>query len=228
MCGKLKERQIDKQRHCFLLNNDSIQDTLKLIFDLEGLRIRDDPVLQERDHAMENFKETVAFENGRYTRRFGHNSELYQQYREIIRDYTEQGIVEEVKTKTTDNELKRPVYYLPHQAVRKEGRSWCSGNQYCLTIIDRFSRWPKVFPTPDMIAETKARALIHGWISRFGCPVIITIYQVLQLPSNLVASGSIDQPPKPTYVTNLIQSMRSLSPVSTAHHGSSKFMSTTQ
>ncbi|GFV75013.1 DUF1758 domain-containing protein [Trichonephila clavipes] len=54
-------------------------------------------------------------------RRFGHDSELYQQYREISRDYTEQGIVE-VKTAITDNKLKRPVCYLPHQAVRKDGR----------------------------------------------------------------------------------------------------------
>ncbi|GFV52566.1 integrase catalytic domain-containing protein, partial [Trichonephila clavipes] len=55
-------------------------------------------------------------------RKLGHDSELYQQYREIIRDYTKQGIIEEVKIEITDNELKRPVYYLPHQAVRKDGR----------------------------------------------------------------------------------------------------------
>ncbi|GFX49174.1 integrase catalytic domain-containing protein [Trichonephila clavipes] len=115
---------------------------------LEGLGIRDDPVLHERDQAIEIFKETVEFEKGRYIvqlpfrksynelsdnyplakqrfqnlwRRFGHDSELYQQYREIIRDYTEQGIIEEVKTEITDK-LKRPVYYLPHQAIRKDGR----------------------------------------------------------------------------------------------------------
>ncbi|GFV53944.1 integrase catalytic domain-containing protein [Trichonephila clavipes] len=116
---------------------------------LEGLGIRDDPVLHERDQSIEIFKETVEFEKGRYIvqlpfrksynelsdnyplakqrfqnlwRRFGHDSELYQQYREIIRDYTEQGIIEEVKTEITDNKLKRPVYYLPHQAIRKDGR----------------------------------------------------------------------------------------------------------
>ncbi|GFX85884.1 integrase catalytic domain-containing protein [Trichonephila clavipes] len=116
---------------------------------LEGLGIRDDPVLHERDQAIEIFKETVEFEKGRYIvqlpfrksynelsdnyplakqrfqnlwRRFGHDSELYQQYREIIRDYTEQGIIEEVKTEITDNKLKRPVYYLPHQAIKKDGR----------------------------------------------------------------------------------------------------------
>ncbi|GFW78344.1 integrase catalytic domain-containing protein [Trichonephila clavipes] len=148
-CGKLEERQTNKQGQCFLVNNDSIQDTLKLFFDLEGLGIRDDPVLHERDQALEIFKETVEFEKGRYIvqlpfrksynelsdnyplakqrfqnlwRRFGHDSELYQQYREIIRDYTEQGIIEEVKTEITDNKLKRPVYYLPHQAIKKDGR----------------------------------------------------------------------------------------------------------
>ncbi|GFX08956.1 integrase catalytic domain-containing protein [Trichonephila clavipes] len=107
-CGKLKERQINKQGQCFLVNNYSIQDTLKLFIDLEenpNNELSDNyPLAKQR------------FQN--LWRRFGHDSELYQQYREIIRDYTEQGIIEEVKTKITDNELKRPIYYLPHQAFK--------------------------------------------------------------------------------------------------------------
>ncbi|GFU91760.1 DUF1758 domain-containing protein [Trichonephila clavipes] len=99
----------------------------------KGLGIRDDLVLHERDQAIEIFKETVEFEKGRYIvqlpyrksynelsdsyplakqrfqnlwRRFGHDSELYQQYREIIRDYTEQGIIEEVKTEICEKKGK--------------------------------------------------------------------------------------------------------------------------
>ncbi|GFT34191.1 integrase catalytic domain-containing protein [Trichonephila clavipes] len=116
---------------------DNFREQIKCISEnfpnLQGLGIRDDPVLHERDQAIEIFKETVEFEKGRYIvqlpfrksynelsdnyplakqrfqnlwRRFGHDSELYQQYREIIRDYTEQGIIEEVKTEITDNKLK--------------------------------------------------------------------------------------------------------------------------
>ncbi|GFU15985.1 transposon Tf2-9 polyprotein [Trichonephila clavipes] len=44
------------------------------------------------------------------------------------------------------------------------------GYKYCLTIIDKYTRWPEVIPTEDMLSETIARALLNGWISRFGTP----------------------------------------------------------
>ncbi|GBN57021.1 hypothetical protein AVEN_154287-1, partial [Araneus ventricosus] len=123
-CGKLQEKEVSKQNQCFLARNDTLQDTLKHFFDLEGLGIRDDPVSNGKDQAMEIFNETVEFKNDRYVihlpfrksydelsdnyslakqrcqnlwRRFSHDPELHQQYREIIRDYVEQGIIEEVK-----------------------------------------------------------------------------------------------------------------------------------
>ncbi|XP_055591011.1 uncharacterized protein K02A2.6-like [Uranotaenia lowii] len=43
------------------------------------------------------------------------------------------------------------------------------GNSYCLTLIDKFSRWPEVLPIPNMTA-----AFISEWITRFGVTTIVT------------------------------------------------------
>jgi hypothetical protein len=67
-----------------------------------------------------------------------------------------------------------------------------AGYTYFLTATDRFTCWPEVVTIPDITADTVARALLTGWISRFGFQQTITIdqgcqfeSQVFQSPANL-------------------------------------------
>ena len=62
--------------------------------------------------------------------------------------------------------------------------------QYCLTVIDRFSRWPTALPMADMHAETVAKALVEGWICMFGTPRMISSDQGTQFESALFTALS--------------------------------------
>ncbi|XP_023245066.1 uncharacterized protein K02A2.6-like [Copidosoma floridanum] len=61
----------------------------------------------------------------------------------------------------------------------------CQGYNYCLTIIDRFTRWPEAIPLPDQQASTIAKALVDRWVSLYGTPLTITTDQGAHFESAL-------------------------------------------
>lgn len=59
------------------------------------------------------------------------------------------------------------------------------GYRYCLTCVDRFTRWPEAIPLRDQEASTVARAFYEGWVCRFGTPLRVTTDQGRQFESHL-------------------------------------------
>ena len=57
--------------------------------------------------------------------------------------------------------------------------------RYCLTMIDRFSRWPEAVPLKDIGALTVCRAFVDCWISRYGTPETLTTDQGSQFETQL-------------------------------------------
>lgn len=59
------------------------------------------------------------------------------------------------------------------------------GKRYCLTMADRFTRWPEAEPVADISAETIVRAFYRSWICRYGVPAKVTTDQGRQFESEL-------------------------------------------
>lgn len=60
--------------------------------------------------------------------------------------------------------------------------------RYMITMINRCTSWPEVCPVADISADTVARVVYNGWISRFGCMDIFATDQGRQFESALFRS----------------------------------------
>jgi hypothetical protein len=67
----------------------------------------------------------------------------------------------------------------------------CEVTRYCLTMVDRFPRWPKAVPLPNQEEPTVDRAFLETWISRFGVPLRVTTDQGRQFESFLFRNLNI-------------------------------------
>ena len=67
---------------------------------------------------------------------------------------------------TYENEADRPFAHLNIDLVGPLPTS--EGYRLCLTIIDRYSRWPLAIPIVDSTAPVVADAFVKHWISQYG------------------------------------------------------------
>lgn len=61
----------------------------------------------------------------------------------------------------------------------------CNGYRYCLTMLDRYTRWPEAIPLKEISAATVAKGVFDGWVARFGAPTFITTDQGTQFEAEL-------------------------------------------
>ena len=95
------------------------------------------------------------------------------------------------------SKISRHVQLHPEKFVAPDGRfehvhmdligplPESDGYRYCVTMIDRFSRWPVAIPVKDIEAITVARAFYDNWVANFGAPKTITTDQGTQFEAQL-------------------------------------------
>lgn len=90
---------------------------------------------------------------------------------------------------TTSEHIPIPAARFQHIHIDIVGPLITSeGYNYCLTMIDRFSRWPEAVPIASITADDIVNAIWSTWIARFGSPRTITTDRGSQFESAIFDS----------------------------------------
>ena len=85
------------------------------------------------------------------------------------------------QTAKTGRHVKTPTMLIP-PALRRFGSIHVDlvgplpasrGFKYLMTVVDRFSRWPEVYPLVEMSSQACCEAFIQNWLPRFGIPDVV-------------------------------------------------------
>ena len=60
------------------------------------------------------------------------------------------------------------------------------GSQYCLVMIDHFTKWLELFPLRNQKSETVAKKIVDGWIPGHGAPEQLHSDQGTNLNSKII------------------------------------------
>lgn len=89
------------------------------------------------------------------------------------------------RVKNVPEKIPVPKARFQHVHIDLISMPLCQGFNYCLTIIDRFSRWPEAIPIKDKTADTVATAFYNNWVCRHGSPELITSDRGMEFEAEL-------------------------------------------
>ncbi|GFU17363.1 retrovirus-related Pol polyprotein from transposon 412 [Nephila pilipes] len=71
-------------------------------------------------------------------------------------------------TRSKIGKFEPPNSRFEHVHIDLEPVPPSEGFRFCLTCVDRFSKWPEAFPLIKSSAQVVSKVFYTGWIARFG------------------------------------------------------------
>ncbi|XP_058809945.1 uncharacterized protein LOC131675117 [Phymastichus coffea] len=144
--------------------------------------------------SLEQLIDTKHSPLGFYSRKLSVTECNYSPYdRELLAIYREHNVVADALSRICTINMPTRLSAQRKSLVRLRLNTKLHRNAkpftYCLTLIDRYTRWPQAIPLKRATSlEEVATAFYTGWIATFGIPLTITTDQGPQFESALFSS----------------------------------------